>query len=379
MRSVCVVGVALALAATGPALRVASSVVLLNDLVGGAPLGAWSAPLRAAVVTREQTLELPGARRTRAREYVPDGVADAPGIVLLHGVHPRGIDEARLKAFARTVAASGVRVLTPELSELLRYRIDAATVRTIRDVTAVHARNVGRASATVVGISFAGGLALMAAAEQGGAAPIGAVVTVGSHHDLLRLCRYYAGEPVFGPEGEPVEVAPHPYGARVMMREHLERFFDPQDLPIARRALDTYLRDEHRKARAIAERISARGRPVIDVLLRSEASPELAGLLSEAAAAVTDQLVHASPKGHLAGLQAPVFLVHGREDPIIPSIESRWLAREVPPAVLRQLVITPLLRHAEFPKPPSFAETWELVRFMRDILQSANSAQRSSP
>jgi pimeloyl-ACP methyl ester carboxylesterase len=103
-------------------------------------------------------------------------------------------------------------------------------------------------------------------------------------------------------------------------------------------------------------------------------SPELAQLLERAAAAARPQLEAASPRGHLAGLRVPVYLVHGEADPIIPSIETRWLAREVPAAVLREAVITPLLRHAEFPKPPSLGETWELVRFMKNILQTAHGA-----
>jgi hypothetical protein len=39
------------------------------------------------------------------------------------------------------------------------------------------------------------------------------------------------------------------------------------------------------------------------------------------------------------------------------------------------MVITPLLRHAEFPRQPSLNETWQLVSLMRDILQSAGNAE----
>jgi pimeloyl-ACP methyl ester carboxylesterase len=370
---VCAIGVALALIAIGPTLRVARSVVVLSDLTGAAPPFAWMTELRATVREDDAVIEIPDAK-VRARRYEPVGVANAPGIVLLHGVHPRGIDEPRLRAFARTVAASGVRVLTPELSEFLAYRIEASTTRKIRELAAAHASFIHRKSSGVIGISFAGGLSLMAAAEQNGTVPIGFVVGVGSHHDLLRLCQYYAGEPVFGPNGERPDGAPHPYGARVMIREHLDRFFTPSDLPLARRALDNYLRDKHELARRLAEGLSPSGRPTMATLLADGRSPELASLLERAAAAARPQLEAASPHGHLAGLRVPVYLVHGEADPIIPSIETRWLAREVPAAVLRDAVITPLLRHAEFPKPPSLGETWELVRFMKNILQTAQGA-----
>jgi pimeloyl-ACP methyl ester carboxylesterase len=377
LKCVCAIGVALALTAIAPTLRAARSIAVLSELTGGPPPFAWIDDLRAPVREAEAMVALPTGP-VRVRHFIPEGVRDAPGIMLLHGVHPRGIDEKRLRAFAHSVASAGVRVMTPELSELLAYRIDALTVQKIRLLAAAHAQFVGRESTGVIGISFAGGLALMAAAEQNSKAPIGFVVSVGSHHDLARLCRYYAGESVVGPHGERTDVAPHPYGARVMIREHLDRFFAPADLPLARRALDSYLHDQHRVAQQQAEALSPAARPIMATLLEDATSPALAQLLERAAAAASDQLAQASPKGHLAGLQVPVFLVHGQADPIIPSIETRWLASEVPPSTLRAMVITPLLRHAEFPRKPSLNETWELVQFMRDILQTAGNASPRS-
>jgi pimeloyl-ACP methyl ester carboxylesterase len=375
LRCLCVCVVALALVAVGPTLRAARSLVLLSDLTQGPKLG----PLTPALLYEVSELQLSGKINggvVRMRRYVPIGVTEPPGIVLLHGVHPRGIDESRLRGFAHTLAAGGMDVLTPEISELLSYRIEAATVAKIRELAAFHARSTARKEAGVFGISFAGGLALMAAAQQPDHGPIGFVVSVGAHHDLMRLCRYYAGEKVLGPNGEPADVAPHPYGARVMMREHLERFFKPADVPIARRSLDLYLRDRGDLARRVAATLSPEGQPMMTTLLEPGNGGTLAQLLMLAAAAVSDKLAQASPKGQLAGLRVPAFLVHGAADPIIPSIETRWLAREVPPETLRALVITELLRHAEFPRPPSASETWELVRLMRDILQRAGSAQR---
>jgi pimeloyl-ACP methyl ester carboxylesterase len=219
----------------------------------------------------------------------------------------------------------------------------------------------------------------MAAAEQAASRPIAFVATVGAHEDLLRLCRYYAGEAVRGPGGEAVDVAPHPYGARVMIREHLERFFSPEDLAPAQRALDAYLHDRGADARRLAQQVSPQGRPTLNVLLDSTQHAQLAVLLKSAAAAARLQLQAASPHGHLSGLRVPVFLLHGAGDPIIPSIETRYLAREVPRAWLRQVVITPLLRHAEFPEPPKLTETWQLVRFVRGIIESAGSSVRSVP
>src|SRR5579859_1401291 len=68
---------------------------------------------------------------TRARIYLPLDVKRPSGIVLVHGVHYKGIDEPRLVRFARSFAAAGVAVLTPEVRELCDYRIDPASIETI--------------------------------------------------------------------------------------------------------------------------------------------------------------------------------------------------------------------------------------------------------
>lgn len=368
--------VALILVTTAPLIRSLRAVVVLSQLTGGPKLEPLAKRLMVAVREEDATLELAG-QPVRARRYLPDGMTDRPGVVLLHGVHPRGIDEKRLRAFARSLAGAGVCVLTPELSELIAYRIDATTTKKIRAFASTHAAFTQRTSSAVLGISFAGGLALMAAAEQGGQTPIGSVIAVGAHHDLLRLVRYYSGAPVRGPNGEASDVAPHPYGARVMIREHLERFFSPSDVPLARRALDSYLRDRHAQARKLAEALPPSARPIMETLLSDGRSPELAALLTEAANATRATLERASPSGKLARLSVPAFLVHGQGDPIIPSIETRWLARAVPPAVLRRVVVTPLLRHAEFPRTPEPGEAWELITLMREILETIGSAKRA--
>jgi pimeloyl-ACP methyl ester carboxylesterase len=360
-------------------LRAATTVVVLARLTGQHALDPLAERMLAPISEYETPLRVADGA-FRARTYAPVAARHGtPGVLLLHGVHPRGIDEPRLVAFARTLASAGLIVLTPELPELLNYRLDPRTIDHIRQLAVAHAQTTDTPAVGVIGISFAGGLALMAAAAQADSRPIGFVATVGAHADLLRLCRYYAGEVVRGPSGEPVDVAPHPYGARVMIREHLERFFSRADLVPAQRALDAYLHDRGADARKLALQLSSQGRPVMAVLLDSSQHTELAHLLMSAASAAIPQLRAASPHGHLAGLRVPVFLLHGAGDPVIPSIETRYLAREVPRAWLRQVVVTPLLRHAEFPEPPKLGETWQLVRFLTGILAAAGSSARSVP
>ena len=374
----CVLWVSVAMACVvGPQLaRDAAALALLGRLTAQHALDALGARMLSDIEERSGTLSVDGTI-IRTRRYLPRHARTRiPSVVLLHGVHPQGIEEAHLVAFARVLAASGLDVLTPELPELLSYRLEASTIGRIRALARAHARQSALPAVGVIGISFAGGLALMAAAEQPVRGAIAFVVSVGGHDDLLRLCRYYQGRDVRGPRGERVQVAAHPYGARVMIREHLEHFVSSRDLPLAQRALDAYLHDRAAQARSLALGLSESGRRVMSVLLDASQREAMAQLLDTAVRSVREQLVAASPHGHLASIRVPVFLIHGSDDPVIPSIETRYLAQEIPPRWLRQTVITPLLRHTEFPEPPKLAQTWELVRFLKGMLDAAGSAAR---
>ena len=80
-----------------------------------------------------------------------------------------------------------------------------------------------------------------------------------------------------------------------------------------------------------------------------------------------------SPRGHLAGLGVPVFLLHGAGDTVIPSAETEWIAREVPPSMLRSALVSPALVHVEMGPGTPLGQQWELVHFMARVLEEAEA------
>ena len=107
-------------------LRGASLVVRAAGISGGA--AQWLARFdTTGFETRD--LEVPSRHGTiRARLYRPVR-GQSRTLVLTPGVHAEGIDEPRLMKFAGDLAASGAGVLTPELPDLLRYEITRAAAR----------------------------------------------------------------------------------------------------------------------------------------------------------------------------------------------------------------------------------------------------------
>jgi pimeloyl-ACP methyl ester carboxylesterase len=288
------------------------------------------------------------------------------------GVHHFGIDEPRAISLARAFASVGVTVLSVEFPELVDYRFDPVTIESIAVSARYLAKETGRVASGVVGISVAGGLALLAAADPASQKPIGFVVALGAHCDLNRVVRYFAGDPVRDPSGHVYPVSPHPYGARVLLFGYLDKLFSPEDLPAARDALRLYLHDQHREARLSTKLLSESGRERMLRILDEGNIKEVGNDLVSAANASRSALARVSPCGKLARLNVPVYLIHGVDDPIIPSTETLWLAREVPRTELRWVLVSPVLRHAELGQKFALLEYWKLVSFFADLLSQAH-------
>jgi dienelactone hydrolase len=325
-------------------------------------------------ITEEPATVETGHGPARARFYLPEGVSDPPGVVLVHGVHRLGIEEPRLQRFARAVAASGLVVLTPEVEEIADYRVDPRSIDTIgAAAAALQQRTGGRPG--VMGMSFAGGLSLLAAADPRFAAHIGFVVSIGGHDDLARVSRFFATSQVERPDGSTTPLAAHGYGALVLVYGRAERFFPPEDVPAARDALRLWLWDDRDAARTRAEALSPASWAKLDVLFEGPMDLVAPEMLEEIERS-RGEMTTVSPRGHLAGMTVPVFLLHGAGDTVIPAAETEWIAAEVPPSMLRSALVSRALVHVELGSDTPLSQKWELVHFMAGILEEAAATAR---
>ena len=325
-------------------------------------------------VTEELTTIHTEHGEERGRLYLPDGAArGSPGVVVVHGVHRLGIDEPRLIRFARAIAATGLAVLTPEVREIADYRVDPRSIETIGGAARALEARLGSGRPGVMGMSFAGGLSLLAAGDPRFKADVGFVVAVGAHHDLGRVARFFATDREALAGGGEQTLKAHQYGALVLVYGSVERFFAPDDVPAARDALRLWLWEKADDARARAEALSPEGWAKVDALFSGEVALVAPEILAEAAEA-EDEMARVSPHGHLADLAAPVFLLHGEGDTVIPAAETGWIAAEVPPRLLKGSLVSPAVVHVELGPQATFADQWALVHFMASVLEQADLA-----
>jgi dienelactone hydrolase len=371
-RALLLVTVALVVLLIRPAgahLRAAS--LLLRFADAGAT-GALADFGRHAVVESTASVTLPQGE-ARARVYTPTGVVDPPGVVVVHGVHRLGVDEPRLQRFARAIAATGVVVFTPEVQEIADYRIDPRSIDTIGAAAAALRTRLGHGRVGVMGMSFAGGLSLLAAADPRFEKDIGFVVAIGAHDDLGRVLRFFATDEIDQPDGVTVALKAHEYGALVMIHGNTERFFPAADVPAAREALRFRLWEQPDAAREKAKELGPESRAIVEALFEGRLDPVRPALLA-AIAQGGEAMSRVSPHGHLGAIHVPVFLLHGQDDTVIPAAETLWIASEVPPAELRVALVSPAIVHVEIHGEPPLGEKWALVHFMAGVLAEADSA-----
>jgi dienelactone hydrolase len=344
-----------------------------------------------AVTTRE--IWIPTTRGAlRARAYEPAG-SHTRAALLTTGLHPSGIDEPRLVRLARQLAASGIAIVTPDIPELSQFEIAPAITDAIEEAGRWIASDAALAPdrrVALMGISFSGGLSIVAAGRPSLAGRVAYVFALGGHDDLPRVLRYLCtGEeprPVpkvqFASSGDgpaPFVLRPHDYGVAVILLGIADRIVPPSQVDRLRAGVRGYLWasaldggvDKSRApaafdavrqlARTLPEPSATLLRYVVDrdvVHLGARLLPRLGSQGTEAALSVSK-----SPKPSV-----PVYLLHGLADNVIPPVESEYLAEDLRGRAPVRLLLSGLISHAEADQPVRLNDLLQLAGFWGDVL-----------
>ncbi len=296
------------------------------------------------------------------------------------GVHAGGVDEPRLAAFSRRLAGTGLTVLSVPLPELRRYRISPVSTDMIEDAIAWAAGNRALAPdgrVDVAGVSFAGGLVLVAAGRQALAGKVGTIVSLGGHADLPRVMTYLCTGRLPGGSLQ----RPHDYGVMVIVLAAIPKLVPSDQVELTRAGvlafLDASSFDNMDRVKAAVLFADARR--------MATAAPEPARTLlalvndRNAAALGPRLLPYVEDLSGAAALsparspatRVPVFLIHGEADTVIPSVETQRLAEYLQQSGNEHVhwLLTPLLSHADL-QPPNALDAWRLIRFWTEMLES---------
>jgi dienelactone hydrolase len=344
-------------------------------LLDAVPHPPFHLPATAAnrPVTRTIQLELGHATTTTASLWLPRHSSRLPGIVIVVGAAPLGRHDPQVVQLARALTGAGRAVLVPDLT-LRTGTLDAADLERITaafDALAalppVDPRRVG-----LLGISWGGALAVVAAASPPLAARVAFVATFGAFYDLADLAgAVVTGATVYQGRTVPWHTVPD---AAALVRSSLLSLLPPAQASAVRAALA-----DAKSSVSVAPELTPAERAVVSLLTNRDPA-RVARLAAGLPPSIQRMRQGFSPAFHVQDLQAPLLALHSTDDPAAPWTESAMLvaaARAHDPSGARLTLVgvfSHVTQRRPLVAPSSLLDDWRLVRYVAGLLQSHRPA-----
>ncbi|MEN8149283.1 MAG: lipase family protein [Planctomycetota bacterium] len=309
--------------------------------------------------------------RVPTRIYRPvDTDGALPAIVLVHGAVTGGADEPRFVALARAMAKRGATIATPDLASLRRFRLDRSDPERVAAAACALANRSdltrdGRVA--LVGISVGGSYCLLAARDPRLAGRVSTILSFGAYADLDGLVRRWMTDPR---SDAPELLDPQTYGRRMVLHGNLDILVPPDDVTPVRDVIARLLNDQ--SPGDVPPELSPAGRRVVEVAISEDAIDPavVADLLRPLEAGIRGL----SPVRRDEVPDAPVYLLHGVRDPVVPVADLERLAvhlrdRGVDVETHETDVFGHVKRTGE--GHPSLFEAWPLFSFLADVWSDA--------
>lgn len=341
----------------------ADAVRLMWDLVDPPPFDP---------AARQEVAWTAGGIERAADLYEP--ARHSASIVVAPGLGRQGRRDTRLTALAGALTRVGYRVLVPDVPSFQAQRVAAGDSAVLVDaLTYLLQRQDGDGTVGIAAISYAVGPAVLAALEPAVAPRVGFIAAIGGYYDTRAVVTFFTtGFYRDGADGPWRHRVPNAYGKWVFVLANAERIADAKDRTSLEAMARRKLADLNADIDDLGIGLGPEGRAVVDLL--ANADPDrVPGLIAALPPAVRDDLDGLNlARRDLGTLRARLILIHGRDDAIIPYVESVALADAVPRG-RAHLVLLDSLMHADL-GPASVADAYRLWRAAYALMRARHAA-----
>jgi hypothetical protein len=257
------------------------------------------------------------------------------------------MNDHRLVNFADALARCGYVALVPEFVNLKEFRVRpsdvgevVASFEYLTDLPDVDPDRCG-----LFGLSYAGGLALLAAGDPVIADRVGFCFVLGAYYDLRNIVTY-ATTGYYREGGEWVYLEPRHSGKWAFLKNMLELVDDPRDRALLTRIADAKLDLPTSDVSADADSLGSEGRVLYELM--TNADPDSASILMDRLSPrLTEYFDALSLPGNIGGLSTTLIIAHGRDDDLMPYTESVLLAENAPGSADPRLTILESFHHVD--------------------------------
>jgi dienelactone hydrolase len=333
---------------------------------------ALKSPAELAPHVKESRLSYDAAgERLEMRVYRPlDADGPCPGIVLVHGAVVDGANDPRFIALAQAMAKRGGTVATPDLRSLRDFRLDrndparvVAAARALADRVDL----VRDGKVAIVGISVGGSYGLLASLDDRLSGRVTAILTFGAYSDLDWLLRRWMTDPK---SDAPELLDPQTTGRRLVLRGNLGVLVEPGERDSVREIIDRLL--DGRPAGEVPEGLSPAARRVVAVAISE--GPVDPAVVSKLLEPLEADIAALSPALRSGAPAAPVYLLHGESDPIVPVADLETLREHLESRGAKVSVhVTDIFSHVKRmgEGTPTLFSAWPFLSFLAGFLSDA--------
>ena len=351
-------------------ILIAKSVCILYSGPRDQPLPVRMATAFFSGPVTIRDFQLPGsAGPIRTRIFAPSNRPDAPMVVVVPGMTPHGVDDPHLMALGNRMAAFGFQVVAPEIASQRHFLMRRDALATIGDAVLWAAAKQGR-PVPLYGFSFSGGLVLAAASQPAYAQHVSLVFCVSGYNDLPRLGNYYIRNIEVAPDGSGTNLPPFYTGRLLIAMQHMDEIVPLSEVDLMQRLTEDALelRPDFQQ-RDLAPLPPDQRNLFLDVEYARTATirHNLYQLMKTHAV----EFVAISPRAQLAGIKAPVYLLHGPVDDVTPLAEAEWNVQDMPKGVPLHYFVSRWMGHAAVGPPASIWTRLELGNYVASVLSAS--------
>jgi len=233
------------------------------------------------------------------------GESSGPAFLIIHGVNPTGKNSLDLMRISEALAQVGYQVFVPDLVEMKKVHLQPEEAGRIKSVF----QSIGR-DAAIACFSYGCGPALIAAADPDIRSHVRFALAFGGYFDIREALEFA----ITGPESK------IGYLKWVYLKANSDLIDSESDRARVQEIAKQQLGESPQQDKSL-EGVSPTGKSLLDIF-ESATPQEFRQRLDAGPESLKRRLDALSPSRFIGEMRAPLILVHGINDPVIPAQQS---------------------------------------------------------
>lgn len=300
----------------------------LEDIAAGDGKSVWKEMHKPP--TKQPVTWAVEGRQGAGDLYLPGSVATGR-MIFVPGLLMHAREDQRVVAFAQSLARAGFAVLVPEMPAFAELKASPADIQAASDamlwISDADLPNVPKTQVGAAALSYMAGPVFLAAARPPVSDKVSFVFAIGPYYSITDLLRFVTTRAYRAKDTDAWSIAPPgEYATWAFLRANALGIEDAADQAVLVQIADAKLARADADVGPLASQLKGSGRAVY-ALMTNRDPDKVEALIAALPPELKAQLDALDlSKQDLSGFKGDALLVHGKDDPLISSVQSEKLA-----------------------------------------------------